>query len=269
MDRRSGLLQYVTSSDFAVDVAENWQSEYLQFLLFILAHRLVSCSAARRSPRARTRSAWSRTRTRWSAVTPSPDSPALGARPAGCGSGSSPAPSALVMAADLLAVLAGAVGRRLSAFNEQQLQPSCRIPSRWPAVSGLAGLLEPHAAELAVRVPRGRPAWPCCRIYLRERGSPESKPVGHRARRDRRGGLSGQRVVARAAHGPVVHTSAAVAARGPTWRLLVRPTAACRPTAAAWCSLGCQSAGDGALCTDPSTAAATSRSLTLRCWRPS
>ena len=29
--------QYVTSSDFAVDVAENWQSEYLQFLLYILA----------------------------------------------------------------------------------------------------------------------------------------------------------------------------------------------------------------------------------------
>jgi hypothetical protein len=30
------LLQYVTSSTFAVDVAENWQSEYLQFLLYIL-----------------------------------------------------------------------------------------------------------------------------------------------------------------------------------------------------------------------------------------
>ncbi|MFD1151670.1 DUF6766 family protein [Saccharothrix hoggarensis] len=28
---------YVTSSDFAVDVAENWQSEYLQFFLFIFA----------------------------------------------------------------------------------------------------------------------------------------------------------------------------------------------------------------------------------------
>jgi hypothetical protein len=27
--------QYLTSSDFAVDVAENWQSEYLQFLLYI------------------------------------------------------------------------------------------------------------------------------------------------------------------------------------------------------------------------------------------
>lgn len=30
------LGQYVTSSQFAVDVAENWQSEYLQFLLLIL-----------------------------------------------------------------------------------------------------------------------------------------------------------------------------------------------------------------------------------------
>lgn len=28
--------QYVTSSNFAVDVTENWQSEYLQFLLFIV-----------------------------------------------------------------------------------------------------------------------------------------------------------------------------------------------------------------------------------------
>ncbi|MGV9302950.1 MULTISPECIES: DUF6766 family protein [unclassified Nonomuraea] len=31
------VVEYVASSDFAVDVAENWQSEYLQFLLFIVA----------------------------------------------------------------------------------------------------------------------------------------------------------------------------------------------------------------------------------------
>jgi hypothetical protein len=31
------LWRYVTSSSFAVDVAENWQSEYLQFLLYIFA----------------------------------------------------------------------------------------------------------------------------------------------------------------------------------------------------------------------------------------
>src|SRR3954447_24309924 len=31
------LWRYVRSSDFGVDVLENWQSEYLQFSLFILA----------------------------------------------------------------------------------------------------------------------------------------------------------------------------------------------------------------------------------------
>lgn len=30
------LTRYVTSADFAADVTENWQSEYLQFLLFIV-----------------------------------------------------------------------------------------------------------------------------------------------------------------------------------------------------------------------------------------
>ena len=32
-----GYGRYLTSADFAVDVAENWQSEYLQFLLYIVA----------------------------------------------------------------------------------------------------------------------------------------------------------------------------------------------------------------------------------------
>ena len=32
-----GYLDFITSSDFLVDVAENWQSEFLQFFLFILA----------------------------------------------------------------------------------------------------------------------------------------------------------------------------------------------------------------------------------------
>ncbi len=30
-------MRYLTSSEFAVRVTENWQSEYLQFLLFIFA----------------------------------------------------------------------------------------------------------------------------------------------------------------------------------------------------------------------------------------
>jgi hypothetical protein len=32
-----GYFDFITSSDFLVDVAENWQSEFLQFFLFILA----------------------------------------------------------------------------------------------------------------------------------------------------------------------------------------------------------------------------------------
>ncbi|HEX5569147.1 MAG TPA: DUF6766 family protein [Streptomyces sp.] len=32
-----GFWSYVTSSDFAVDVTENWQSEYLQFFLYVFA----------------------------------------------------------------------------------------------------------------------------------------------------------------------------------------------------------------------------------------
>jgi hypothetical protein len=31
------FVHYVTTSDFAVDVAENWQSEYLQFFLYVFA----------------------------------------------------------------------------------------------------------------------------------------------------------------------------------------------------------------------------------------
>ena len=33
--QRISLGEYVTSSDFAVDVMENWQSEYLQFFLYV------------------------------------------------------------------------------------------------------------------------------------------------------------------------------------------------------------------------------------------
>lgn len=36
-DETVSLLHYVTSSNFGVEVLENWQSEYLQFTLFILA----------------------------------------------------------------------------------------------------------------------------------------------------------------------------------------------------------------------------------------
>ena len=85
---RIGLLQYVTSSDFAVDVAENWQSEYLQFLLYIT---LTAWFVQRGSPESKPveDSAWNRTATRWSAGGPGPSPPAGPARPAP-GSGCTP-----------------------------------------------------------------------------------------------------------------------------------------------------------------------------------
>ena len=62
------LGRYVISSEFGVAVLENWQSEYLQFTLFILPPSGCS-SAARPSPRSCARRAASRTRTSSSAGT--------------------------------------------------------------------------------------------------------------------------------------------------------------------------------------------------------
>nr|WP_233160665.1 DUF6766 family protein [Actinophytocola xanthii] len=46
---------FLAASEFAVDVAENWQSEYLQFFLFIVA-TVWLVQRGRRSPNRRTRS---------------------------------------------------------------------------------------------------------------------------------------------------------------------------------------------------------------------
>jgi hypothetical protein len=65
------LGRYVLSSDYGSDVLENWQSEYLQFTLFILATVWL---LQRGSPESKssTRRAWNPTRTRSSERTPTP-----------------------------------------------------------------------------------------------------------------------------------------------------------------------------------------------------
>ncbi|MFI6306606.1 DUF6766 family protein [Amycolatopsis thailandensis] len=47
-----GLLDYVTSAAFAVDVAENWKSEYLQFFLYVFASVWVLLRGSPESKRA-------------------------------------------------------------------------------------------------------------------------------------------------------------------------------------------------------------------------
>ena len=168
------LGEYLTSAAFAVDVAENWQSEYLQFLLYILGtvwlvqrgspeskelgksgpesdeDQRVGRFATRESPR------WAATgglRTfvySWSLVL------VMGS---------------IFVASWLVQSVAG-----WAAFNETRLQ-QLRDPMSWPAYllhpDFWARTLQNWQSEfLAVG------SMAVLTIYLRARGSPESKPVG-------------------------------------------------------------------------------------------
>ena len=85
------LGQYLTSSSFAVDVAENWQSEYLQFFLYIFATVWL---LQKGSPESKPLGKQGRdpTRSRRSASTPT-RTPRTGPAPAGSGSPCTPGPS--------------------------------------------------------------------------------------------------------------------------------------------------------------------------------
>ena len=63
------VAEFVTESEFVVDVAENWQSEYLQFFLFIAA-TVWLVHVARRSRRSRVTKERGPTSSSWSAVRP-------------------------------------------------------------------------------------------------------------------------------------------------------------------------------------------------------
>lgn len=168
------LGRYLASSDFAVDVTENWQSEYLQFLLYITAtvwllqrgspeskeldkagqesdkDQLVGAYAKERSPR-------------WAAV-------------GGLRTVVFSWSLALVMAAIfLLSWLAQSIAGRV-AFNETRLG-RLQDPLTWSEYVTNADFwsrsLQNWQSEfLAVG------SMAVLAIYLRQRGSPESKPVG-------------------------------------------------------------------------------------------
>jgi hypothetical protein len=171
---RIGLLQYVTSSDFAVDVAENWQSEYLQFLLYIT---LTAWFVQRGSPESKRvddvglGSDRDQMVGRWAR----PNSPRW-ARASGprrwLYSTSLGAVMGLLF---LLSWLAQSVAGT-SAYNEQQLR-RLQAPVSWAAYLTTPDFwnrtLQNWQSEfLAVA------SMVALSIYLRQRGSPESKPVG-------------------------------------------------------------------------------------------
>jgi hypothetical protein len=171
---RITLPDYLASADFAVDVSENWQSEYLQFLLYIVA---TVWFLQRGSPESKELSKPGLESDKDQKVGRYADD----ASPSWAGAGG--ARTALfswsltiVMATIfLLSWLVQSVAG-WSAFNEIRLQ-RLQDPLTWAAYLSNADFwarsLQNWQSEfLAVG------SMAVLSIYLRQRGSPESKPVG-------------------------------------------------------------------------------------------
>lgn len=169
-----GFLDYISSSTFAVDVSENWQSEYLQFFLYILAtvwfvqkgspesksvdevgretdkEQLVGSHATDESPR------WARVKD-WR----------LGVYSSSLGI----AMAVIFLLSWTVQFITGRV-----AYNEEQIlqgQPTLDAASYLAAPEFWNRTFQNWQSEfLAIG------SMAVLAIYLRERGSPESKPVG-------------------------------------------------------------------------------------------
>jgi hypothetical protein len=167
-------LSYLTSSNFAVDVAENWQSEYLQFALYILLTVWFVQKGSTESKEPGNEGPGSDEDARVGAFA-GPDSPAW-ARAGGLRRTLfSNSLLAVMLAIFLLSWLAQSVAGQV-AFNEEQIG-SLEAPVSWGEY-----LVSPdfwnrtlqnwQSEFLAVG------SMAVFSIYLRQRGSPESKPVG-------------------------------------------------------------------------------------------
>lgn len=168
------LARYLTSSTFAVDVTENWQSEFLQFLLYIVVTVYL---VQRGSPESKKPDEVGRESDEQQKVAEhaSADSPAW-ARVRGWRLAVYSHSLGLVMGAIfLLSWLAQSFAGSV-AYSEEQLRDHAdavswteylRLPDFWNRT--LQNWQSEFLAVLAMVV---------LSIYLRERGSPESKPVG-------------------------------------------------------------------------------------------
>ena len=171
---RLGFGQYLSSADFAVDVAENWQSEFLQFWLYLMA---TVWFLQRGSPESKEldKAGPESDKDQKVGEYAEKDSPAW----AGAGGWRTAVYSsslAIVMGVIFLGswLVQSVAGR--AAYNETRLQ-QLRDPISWGSYLGHSDFwsrtLQNWQSEfLAV----GTMA--VLAIYLRQRGSPESKPVG-------------------------------------------------------------------------------------------
>jgi hypothetical protein len=169
-----GFLDYVTSSSFAVDVMENWQSEYLQFLLYILATvwLVQKGSSESKDPGDEgTQSDREQQIGRHANV----DSPAW-ARIGGWRTAVFSRSLGLLMGGLFLLTWAASAVAGWAAFNSEQLGQR-QDPVSFAGYFGEADFWNRsfqnwQSEMLAVG------SMAIFAVYLRQRGSPESKPVG-------------------------------------------------------------------------------------------
>lgn len=169
------LGRYVVSADFAVDVAENWQSEYLQFLLYILATIwFLQKGAVDSAPVVSDEGLESEEQQKIGAYADS-DSPAW-ARTGGWRTTLFSWSLTLMMLAIFLGSWFAQSFAGWAQFNEARLG-QLQAPISWAAYVGNADFwsrtLQNWQSEfLAVG------SMTVFSIYLRQRGSTQSKPVG-------------------------------------------------------------------------------------------
>jgi hypothetical protein len=168
------LGEYVTSSDFAVDLMENWQSEYLQFFLFLF---LTVWLVQRGSPESKSPDRIGVESDEEQRVGPHarPESPrwaaAGGVRLKLYASSLGYVMGAIFVLSWLAQSITG-----VAAYNEEQLR-QLQAPLTWGQYVLAADFwnrtLQNWQSEfLAIA------SMATLSIYLRQRGSPESKPVG-------------------------------------------------------------------------------------------
>jgi len=166
--------EYVTSSQFAVDVAENWQSEYLQFLLYILLTVWLIQRGSPESKKVDERGGEDEKKQKVGRHA-DPESPRW-AKVGGWRTALYSNSLGLVMALFFLGSWAAQLVTGTSAYNSERLQ------DRQAPISMLDYGHSPdfwnrtfqnwQSEFLAVG------SMVVLSIYLRQRGSPESKPVG-------------------------------------------------------------------------------------------
>ncbi|MBO0651388.1 hypothetical protein J1792_00780 [Streptomyces triculaminicus] len=169
-----GYLAYLTSSDFAVDVTENWQSEYLQFFLYI---SVTVWLVQRGSPESKPvdKAGLESDHEQLTGEHARPDSPRWAAAHDWRQAVYSHS-LGLVMGTIFLMCWFSQSVTGVASYNEKQLR-RLEAPVDWGEYLARAEFwsrtLQNWQSELLAVA-----SMAVLSIYLRQRGSPESKPVG-------------------------------------------------------------------------------------------